>query len=125
MAGRTRVYDSVEELDAAIERYFADKRTSRGKVTMSGLALSLGFADRQSLYDYEKNEQFSCSIKRALLQIENAYETALYGQAVTGPIFALKNMGWKDKSEIDHRTPEGITVTYKQQECNKPLPDDD
>ncbi len=32
---------------------------------------------------------------------------------------------WRDKQEVDIRTPEGITVQYKQQEGNQPLPDDD
>jgi hypothetical protein len=30
------------------------------------------------------------------------YEENLMDKACTGSIFALKNMGWSDKSEIDH-----------------------
>jgi hypothetical protein len=123
MAGRPRVYENSEDLQAAIDAYFLEVKTNNEKVTMSGLAYALGFADRQSLYDYEKNEQFSCTIKRALLRIEGSYETALYGNSVAGPIFALKNMGWKDKAEMDLRTPEGITVNYVRQQGNEPLAD--
>lgn len=57
--------------------------------------------------------------------VEMAYEHKLSSINVTGAIFALKNMGWKDKSEMDIRTPEGVTVIYKQQEGNQPLPDAD
>jgi hypothetical protein len=32
---------------------------------------------------------------------------------------------WRDKQEVDLRTPEGVTVLYKQQEGNQPLPDAD
>lgn len=120
---RPRVYEKEEELQGAIDAYFLNTKVNNEKVTMSGLAYSLGFADRQSLYDYEKNDKFSCTIKRALLRIEQSYETALYGNAVAGPIFALKNMGWRDKQEMDIRTPEGLTVNYVRQQGNEPLAD--
>ena len=63
----------------------------------------MGFEDRQSIYDYiKRNDEFSCIIKRAKLFIENEYEVALRYNNVTGAIFALKNMGWKDRQEIDN-----------------------
>ena len=61
-AGRPKIYDNPEELQDAVDLYFEE--TSPTEVTITGLALFLGFADRQSLYDYEKNDQFSCIIKR-------------------------------------------------------------
>jgi hypothetical protein len=57
--------------------------------------------------------------------VEMSYEQKLSSKDVTGAIFALKNMGWKDKSEMDLRTPDGVTVLYKQQPGNQPLPDGD
>jgi hypothetical protein len=120
---RPRVFEEAEELQGAIDGFFLDAKVKNEKVTMSGLAYYLGFADRQSLYDYEKNDKFSCTIKRALLRIEQSYETALYGNSVAGPIFALKNMGWRDKQEMDVRTPEGIIINYNRQPGNEPLED--
>lgn len=71
--------------------------------TVTGLALFLGFASRQSIYDYsKKGEDFSYIIKRALLVVENHYEMSLNYKNPTGAIFALKNMDWSDKREYEH-----------------------
>ena len=96
---RPRKFNTVKELDGAIQEYF-DKY--KDQLSISGLALHLGFESRQSFYDYEKNSKFSYSIKRARLTIENFYETKLTGNNVAGSIFALKNFGWKDKQDIEH-----------------------
>jgi len=99
--GRPPMYDNVAELREAIQSYFD---LHENKVTISGLAYYLGFESRQSFYDYEKNPEFSYTIKRARLFIENEYESLLRSGNVTGAIFALKNFGWSDKQEIDHTT---------------------
>lgn len=72
--------------------------------TVTGLALYLGFSTRQSMYDYKEKEKFTYTIKRACVAIENHYEQGLNNPASSGFIFALKNMGWSDKQEIDHTT---------------------
>jgi hypothetical protein len=69
-------------------------------ITITGLALYLGFESRQSFYDYEKRDGYSYIIKRARMRVENAYEHRLDSKNPTGPIFALKNMGWSDKQDI-------------------------
>jgi hypothetical protein len=111
---RPRKYDTTEELDEAIQSYFDEAKMD---VTIPGLAYHLGFESRQSIYDYKENEIFSYSIKRAVLKIESIYAAKLSGQNVTGIIFALKNMGWKDKTETEHSGAMGIVwqeeKTYK------------
>ncbi len=134
--GRPRIYDSVEELDQAIEDYFMpeseiDATSKMGpdkfkigvrepiqKPTVTGLALALGFADKTTLYEYRDRPEFSYSIKRALTMIEQYHEEGLSDNNVAGRIFALKNMGWKDKSETEITGKDGgplqitgITVT--------------
>lgn len=104
-SGRPRIYETAEELETAIEAYFS----SHLKVTITGLALALGFCDRQSLYDYEDRPEFSCIIKKARLRVECKYEEKLSESACTGAIFALKNMGWKDKTETEHSGEMGLT----------------
>jgi DNA-packaging protein gp3 len=74
---------------------------------ITGLALFLGFESRQSVYDYEKNGLFSYTIKRNRLKVEHEYEKALLSRNSTGAIFALKNFGWSDKQEIDHKSTDG------------------
>lgn len=116
MAGRPRIYDSVEDLEAAIESYFSTplvqytqcgtfvsetEKVKNPKPTVTGLALYLGFADKSTLYEYRDREEFSYSIKRALSMIEMYHEERLSDNNVTGAIFALKNMGWKDKTEVE------------------------
>jgi len=119
MAGRPPIYETPEQLEAAIEDYFNPMtyedvkktrsgtlkaeagRKQREKVTITGLALHLGFESRQSFYDYEEKPEFSYIIKRARLRVEMGYEERLADPGCTGAIFALKNMGWKDKSEVE------------------------
>lgn len=105
--GRPSKYDNCLDFDAACELYFDEMAEKEIYPTVTGLALALGFCDRQSLYDYENKEEFSCIIKRARLRVENGYEQQLQRQSVTGAIFALKNMGWKDKQEREITNPDG------------------
>lgn len=95
--GRPRTYEKAEEMEPVAESYF----DGDGKKTVTGLALHLGFDSRQSMYDYQKNPEFSYIINKALLRIENQYEENLSGNNVAGSIFVLKNMGWKDKTETE------------------------
>ena len=127
--GRPALYSTQGELDKKVEEYFEwikgeyEERTGTRKTTrkdgssteetytywfeirpretpsITGLAMFLGFESRQSMYDYEKKPEFSYSIKKALLKVENTYENGLWQEKPTGAIFALKNMGWVDKSE--------------------------
>lgn len=101
-SGRPPVFETPEELSKKIDEYFIWKEADDGIITVSGLAFYLGFASRQSLQDYKEREEFSYTIKKAVLFIESCYEEKLSGTAPTGAIFALKNMGWKDKTETEH-----------------------
>lgn len=96
-------YKTVEELEAAIKEYFNSRQLQVVPPTVAGLALWLGFEDRQSIYDYKDRPAFSCTIKKAIMRIEEFAETQLLlGEgSSTGAIFWLKNHGWKDKTEVD------------------------
>jgi len=126
--GRPPLFQNEEELEDKIKEYFIhikgeyhyETKTSLNKKTneereidvivwdrdeepptITGLALFLGFCSRQSFYDYESNDGFSYAIKRARMRIENAYEKCLYNDKPIGAIFALKNMSWRDKQELE------------------------
>jgi hypothetical protein len=97
--GNPIFFKSDKALSERVDEYFAYERQ---RFTTTGLALFLGFASRQSLYDYEKrSEPFSYIIKRAITVIESGYETNLHGTTPTGSIFALKNMGWREETHTN------------------------
>lgn len=92
-------YETPEELEEAVEDYF----NGNDRVTLAGLALHLGFESRQTLYNYGERDGFLDIIKKARMRVEATYEERLiYEPNQTGVIFSLKNMGWRDKSEVDH-----------------------
>lgn len=108
--GRPLEFDTVEELEAAVDSYFAKGGPAwvdMGEYemfapTMSGLALHLG-VDRKTVTNYGNREPFFPTIKKARSMVEQALEQRLYGQSVAGIIFNLKNnFGWQDKQELEH-----------------------
>lgn len=117
--GHPPIFETPEELAVKIGEYFNEGVKIRtvivGKFpnqkaievpvpTITGLCFYLGFESRQSFYDYKKREKFSYTIKRARLFIEQEYEEQLQFGNVTGAIFALKNLGWIDKTIVDNKT---------------------
>lgn len=115
--GRPPHFETSEQLQSKVEEYFADppkrefyvneQKVEVPVITITGLAYHLGFESRQSIYDYEKRGDFSYIIKRARLRVEQAYEENLKFQNATGSIFALKNMGWDDRQQVDHTSSDG------------------
>ena len=119
--GRPAFYDSAEEMQSLIDSYF--QSTPSQEQTITGLALHLGFESRQSFYAYEDKGEFSYTLKKARLRIEQSYESLLkVPGSGGGPIFALKNFGWKDKTEVDQNVTLGIapiTLDFGQVEEDK------
>ncbi len=101
------IWTDPESFEKAVDQYFETETNPK----WSGLALHLGFASRQSLWEYGQKPEFSLPVKKALLKIEQAYEDHLLSKNATGAIFALKNFGWKDKQEVEQSG--GITVKFE------------
>lgn len=100
-------YESVEQLQEAIDDYFKTCDNNKQPYTVCDLALHLGFLSRQSVYDYANGKstgqkKFTYTVKTALFKIEAYAERHLYSNHVTGAIFALKNRGWTDKHQVEH-----------------------
>lgn len=112
--GRPPLWDDPEKFEEEVDKYFEDE--TQFPHTWTGLARYLGFESRQSLEDYKSKEGFSYPIKKALLRIEEIYEKSLFSKNAAGPIFALKNFGWRDKQEIDQKTEHsgGIDITWAE-----------
>ncbi len=110
-AGRPPLFASPEELKAAVDNYF----TIDELPTLAGLAVHLGFCDRQSLTDQEaRGDGFSCIIKTAKTRIQAAHERGLYTPSCTGHIFWLKNhAGYADKQEVEHSGSETFLEALK------------
>ena len=119
--GRPRIFDTPEQMQAAIDDYFEScwgiieitkgegenrttetRRVQERPYTIMGLALALNMC-RETLCDYAKNGTFSDIVKRAKQTVELAVEEQLIaGKNATGPIFWLKNhAGYKDKTETE------------------------
>ena len=128
LKGRPPKYSNPEDLQKKIDEYFIKGRKTRqvvvGKgddqkvieipiITICGLVRYCGFASRQSFYDIEKNLNFSYTIKKARMRIEEEYEELLQRGLGAGAIFALKNFDWQDKTEIEHSGEIKIMETIK------------
>jgi len=96
--GRPLKFQSVEELQNAIDVYF--EVTPKEEWTITGLALALDTC-RQTLLNYETKDNFLDTIKKAKLRVENGYEIDLKKHGRSGTIFALKNFDWKDQTQTD------------------------
>lgn len=99
-AGRNPMFETPEDLNTKAGEYFEHCTRKKIKPTITGCALFLGFASRQSLYEYEARPAFSYYVQRIRLAIENAYESN--GQTID--IFMLKNLGYSDRQSIDLKT---------------------
>lgn len=100
--GRPLKYESAEEMQKAIEKYFVDCDEKEKPYTVSGLAVALD-TNRQTLINYEEKDEFFDTIKKAKAKIEAYNEEMLYNKNIptTGVIFNLKNnYGWQDKQDI-------------------------
>lgn len=101
--GRPAFYDKPESLFNKVMEYFEWTETdNKGKISITGLTLFLGFESRKSLQQYEDKPEFATIIKRARLAVECYYEERLSGMTYGGAIFALKNLAkeyWQDKTE--------------------------
>jgi len=95
--GAPPTFEGPEQLEEKCLKYFEHCIKDKVKQTITGLTLYVGFCSRSSWDDYSKKKEFSYIVKRAKLTVENSYEE--HGGTID--IFALKQMGWKDRTEIE------------------------
>lgn len=141
VGGRPPKYTSKEEIVEKIENYFkqCDGRpltnpndevvydkwgypviVDRHPPTVTGLALALGFATRQSLMNYQGRKEFCDIITRAKSRIEQYTEERLFDKdGANGAKFSLQNnfKGWtpdKDAEESPRREVIIVELTRKK-----------
>lgn len=106
--GRPRKYATPEAFDAKVDEYIAECEATGEPILWTGMAIHLGFYGRKEIDEYLAYDGFSHSIKRAKTFVEMSYEKRLVNSsAAAGPIFALKNMGWSDKQDINMTSDDG------------------
>lgn len=101
--GRPKAYTEKKEMQQKIDKYFEECQKKGEPYTITGLCLALDIC-RDTLSEYMKNDEFSDTIKKAKLKVENYLEKHLITDtSTTGIIFNLKNnFGWSDKQQIEH-----------------------
>ena len=100
--GRPRLIESPQEMRARGEAYFAECRASEEPILVTGLALALGLSGREALSEYGRREEYSVPVKELKSVCERFAESRLFANNPTGAIFALKNYGWTDRTEVEH-----------------------
>lgn len=107
--GRPLKFANVQELQTKIDAYFAERENMEEypngdiipkHITITGLALALD-TSRETICNYGDKDEFFDSVRKARLKCENYAEQKLFGGPAAGPIFALKNYGWKDTQDIN------------------------
>ena len=135
--GRPPKYKTKEEIQEKIDAYFEScKGTVRydddGNVlidkfgrpvifddrplTITGLALALGFNSRQTLLNYQGKKEFMDTIMRAKAQVEQYAEERLFDKdGANGAKFSLANNfeGWKEKKEIEADVNNTVTINVE------------
>lgn len=99
--GKPRKFHTAYHFAEACDAYFTACQEEKQWPTMAGLSLALGFSRRNQIYRQDWDQDYTHVLETARLMVEHAYEQRLGGQSVAGCIFALKQMGWADKQEID------------------------
>jgi hypothetical protein len=116
--GRPLLFKTPEEMQTKIDTYFKKCEEHKQKIwkdgilteiakplipTIAGLAYELG-TDRQTIYNYEKRDEFFDTIKKARNKILSMMEDGMMNSEgnVTGKIFLAKNYGYSDRTEVSH-----------------------
>jgi hypothetical protein len=82
-------------------------------LTITGLALALGFNSRQALLNYQAKDEFHDTIMRAKAKVERYAEERLFDKdGANGAKFSLANNfdGWREKKEIEADVKSAVTI---------------
>lgn len=135
--GRPPMYKTKEEIQEKIDAYFEE---CKGRVltdddgnvmtnkngepvivdarplTITGLALALGFNSRTSLLNYQDKEEFVNTIMRAKARVEAYAEERLFDKdGANGAKFSLANNfeGWREKQSIEAEVKSDVTINVE------------
>ena len=136
-AGRPPMYRTKEEIQEKIDAYFEDCKgrvltDAEGNVvvdkygypvkvderplTITGLALALGFTSRQALLNYQAKSEFVDTILRAKAKVECYAEERLFDkEGANGAKFSLANNfeGWKEKQQVEAEISNAVNISIE------------
>lgn len=136
--GRPPKYSSKEELEDKINQYFEEckgevLKDNEGNpvmdkwgrpvivgakpLTVTGLALALGFNSRTSLLNYQEKSEFVNTITRAKSRVEQYAEERLFDKdGTSGAQFSLRNnfKGWNSDQESNTESLEKLDEVLKK-----------
>lgn len=118
--GRPKKYNKAEDMQVIIDQYFADCDTKGKPYTICGLANALDM-DRVTLLEYQKDDDYSNTIKRAKMKCQQYAEEYLFtGKNAAGVIFNLKNnYSWRDKNETELTGKDGSPLLFVWSDGNE------
>jgi hypothetical protein len=119
LGGKPKKFETPEDLRVVLAEYF--EKTPIKEWTITGLALASGCCSRKMLDEYGERPEYRSIVKEAKLKVESSYEVDLKTSGRVGTIFALKNMGWQDKQEIDMNHSGAISLSALAEQRNNPL----
>lgn len=93
----------MDDGSVLLDKYGEVILVGRHPPTVTGLARALGFTSRQSLLEYQAKAEFSDTVTRLKLQIEEYAEERLFDKdGQRGAEFSLKyNFRWAQEAEKD------------------------
>lgn len=143
-AGRPPKYKTKEEIQEKIDAYFesckgellydSDGNPMLDKwgnpiivgakpLTITGLALALGFTSRRALLNYQDKEEFVHTITRAKARVEQYAEERLFDKdGANGAKFSLANNfdGWREKQQIEADVKSTVSINIDLVEDDDP-----
>ena len=107
--GQPRKFKNAKELQKCLDKYREYLEESGKPPTIAGLAYYTGI-NRQTIYNYEKDEQYFGTIKSFRDWVIMTYEEVAVEKGNAGVIFLLKNYGYTDRQELQHDGQMGVTI---------------
>ena len=121
--GRPPKYETKEEFASMLDKYIEYENDQhpkkKGIYTLEGAALFLGFATRDSMYDYANKEEFSYIVSRFKLFLIDFNVKKLYwgGTFMAGQFWLRNHGGYSDESTVhQNQTVNNVTITEKKRD---------
>lgn len=96
-----KIYETQDQLMEAVNGYFESMDKQCMPYTISGLCLAIGYS-REMLLRRCYDPSIGSILMQARLIVEQQHELQiLTTNRTTGPIFALKNLGWSERAFLD------------------------